>query len=438
MLRIVAGRRLGAGRRVRRERIDPEVNARCVALADASRRGAARGVRDVVVGYCSVAVYFDPLRIDAAWLEARDRARRAGRLDVETCRRGALVEVPVCYGGDFGPDLADVAAFAGCSEDEVDRRCTPAATYRVFMLGFVPGFAYMGAVDPRIAVPRRATPRTRGAGWARSASPAGRPASIRPRRPAAGSSSAARRCSRSTRSRPSRSCSGRRSRAVPCRFDATSSGSRDLHGRSPSFAPGHADDRAGPRPLGVSRRAACRWPGRWTRTRIGSRTARRQPPDDAATLEVTLIGPELRGDADDDVRGRGRDVRADASDDGAGPMHAPFDAAARRAAAVRRAAARARARLSPFSGGIDVPAVLGSRATQLISGMGRSAAGRCRAGDGLPLGAGHGARHAGAGAICRVPLPLPAGGAGCASSPVRRTSCSRAQALETLLRVALS
>src|SRR5262249_29604242 len=64
------------------------------------------------------------------------------------------------YGGDLGPDLASVAAFASTTEDQVVR-LHAGATYRVFMLGFVAGFAYLGTVDERIAMPRRANPRVR-------------------------------------------------------------------------------------------------------------------------------------------------------------------------------------------------------------------------------------------------------------------------------------
>jgi inhibitor of KinA len=66
----------------------------------------------------------------------------------------------VCYGGELGPDLAGVAAFAGTSEADV-ARVHAAGMYRVFMLGFVPGFAYLGVVDDRIAMPRHASPRVR-------------------------------------------------------------------------------------------------------------------------------------------------------------------------------------------------------------------------------------------------------------------------------------
>jgi inhibitor of KinA len=144
------------------ERIDPELNAWCVALSRALASGLGTIVRDVVIGYCSVTVYFDPLKVEAAWLEAEVRAC-AGSPEVEDAvegaAEGAVVEVPVCYGGDLGPDLADVAAFAGCSETEViDLHA--GREYRVYMVGFVPGFAYMAEVEPRIAAPRRASPRT--------------------------------------------------------------------------------------------------------------------------------------------------------------------------------------------------------------------------------------------------------------------------------------
>jgi inhibitor of KinA len=65
----------------------------------------------------------------------------------------------VCYGGEYGPDLDDVAAFAGCSAEDVVARHL-SREYRVYLVGFIPGFAYMAEVDPSIAAPRRSTPRT--------------------------------------------------------------------------------------------------------------------------------------------------------------------------------------------------------------------------------------------------------------------------------------
>jgi inhibitor of KinA len=68
------------------------------------------------------------------------------------------LDIPVCYGGTFGPDLPGVAAWAGCTAEEVVAAHTQ-RSYRVFMLGFLPGFPYLAPVDDRIAMPRRDAPR---------------------------------------------------------------------------------------------------------------------------------------------------------------------------------------------------------------------------------------------------------------------------------------
>jgi inhibitor of KinA len=139
-------------------RIDPEINERASALAHRLRWRWGGILRDVVVGYCTVTVYFDPLRVDAPWLESEIHA--AAGPSRQTMRTGnAVVEIPVCYEGDLAPDLADVAAFGGCSTEEVVALHT-GRIYRVYMVGFIPGFAYLAEVDSRIAAPRRATPRT--------------------------------------------------------------------------------------------------------------------------------------------------------------------------------------------------------------------------------------------------------------------------------------
>lgn len=140
-------------------RIDPLVSSRAVALAQAVRAEYAAAVRDVVVGYCSATVYFDPLHVEASALE-EDLRRMGSALPDSAILEGGLIDVDVCYGGDLGPDLAHVAAFARAPEDEVIARHS-ALTYRVYVVGFLPGFPYMASVDPRLALPRRATPRMR-------------------------------------------------------------------------------------------------------------------------------------------------------------------------------------------------------------------------------------------------------------------------------------
>jgi KipI family sensor histidine kinase inhibitor len=139
-------------------RIDPAVSGRAIAFAQGARH-LDSSVREVVVGYCTATVYYDPLLADGQHLESQLRTLAADLPD--RCEiPGAGIDVDVCYGGDLGPDLGDVAAHAGMSEADVialhsDR------VYRVYVVGFIPGFPYMAAVDDRLALPRRANPRLR-------------------------------------------------------------------------------------------------------------------------------------------------------------------------------------------------------------------------------------------------------------------------------------
>jgi inhibitor of KinA len=141
------------------ERIDPVVNASAIALAEAIGAARLAGVRDVVPAYRSVAIYFDPLRTSVDALVGRIQ-RDAARGPMASTDPRPPLRIPVCYGGEYGPDLEAVAAFAHISDAEVIRIHT-SPTYRVFMLGFVPGFAYLGIVDSRIAMPRHSAPRVR-------------------------------------------------------------------------------------------------------------------------------------------------------------------------------------------------------------------------------------------------------------------------------------
>ena len=141
------------------ERIDSAISARGAALAEAIVAQGLAGIRDVVPTYRSVTVYFDPLQTDQQKL-TETLHRLAAAAEARELPRRPTISIPVCYGGDYGPDLAAVAAFARVSEaDVIDIHA--AATYRVMMLGFTPGFAYMGPVDARIAAPRLETPRRR-------------------------------------------------------------------------------------------------------------------------------------------------------------------------------------------------------------------------------------------------------------------------------------
>lgn len=139
-------------------RIDPLINDRARALAGQLRARWGSILRDVVIGHCTVTVYFDPAHVDAPWLESEIRTAASDIEDAPQTVR-PVIQVPVCYDGNLAPDLGDVAEFGGCSlEDVVGLHA--GREYRVYMVGFIPGFAYMAEVDPRIAAPRRATPRT--------------------------------------------------------------------------------------------------------------------------------------------------------------------------------------------------------------------------------------------------------------------------------------
>lgn len=140
--------------------IDPVVNQRAISLAARLQARVGEAVRDIVPGYCSLGIHFDPLHTDIRALE-RAIAEEAQHVDDTPVRQAAgVVEIPVRYGGAEGPDLPRVAELAACSADEVVRRHSE-RTYRVYMLGFVPGFAYMGRVDSTIAMPRHRVPRER-------------------------------------------------------------------------------------------------------------------------------------------------------------------------------------------------------------------------------------------------------------------------------------
>lgn len=138
------------------DRIDPAISAQAVSFANRVQ-DLAPSIRDVVVGYCSVTIYFDPLYVDGSKLEAQLRSLSADLPD-ERQADGREIDVDVCYGGDYGPDLAEVARRVAMSEEDVIA-LHAGRSYRVYVVGFIPGFPYMASVDEKLALPRRATPR---------------------------------------------------------------------------------------------------------------------------------------------------------------------------------------------------------------------------------------------------------------------------------------
>jgi inhibitor of KinA len=115
------------------------------------------GVRNLHPAYCSLLIKFDALRFDHAYLESILRGY-LGRLQEVQLPQERQVEIPVCYGGEFGPDLEDVAALHGIKPAQVIELHS-AVTYLVFFFGFVPGFAYLGGLPEALATPRLEAPR---------------------------------------------------------------------------------------------------------------------------------------------------------------------------------------------------------------------------------------------------------------------------------------
>ncbi|MGJ7523602.1 5-oxoprolinase subunit PxpB [Variovorax sp. LT1P1] len=113
-------------------------------------------VQEALPGMNNLTLMFDPARIDAAELEMQVLA--AWPQLAAAAIEGRTIEIPVAYGGEQGPDLADVAAHTGFTPAEVVRRHA-AGEYVVYLLGFLPGFAFMGGLPPELATPRRAEPR---------------------------------------------------------------------------------------------------------------------------------------------------------------------------------------------------------------------------------------------------------------------------------------
>ncbi len=136
--------------------IDPEINAKVLALDAALLAAAVPGLIETVATYRSLNVQYDPLVLDYPAFEAQARGLAASlNPAIGNARRW---HIPVVYGGEFGIDLDDVAARHGLTSKRlIDVHAS--AIYRCYMIGFMPGVAYLGGMDQSIATPRRETPR---------------------------------------------------------------------------------------------------------------------------------------------------------------------------------------------------------------------------------------------------------------------------------------
>jgi KipI family sensor histidine kinase inhibitor len=416
--------------------VDVTVNARAIATAAAVRACALPGIREVRATFRSVAVDFDPLQADRDQVADVLTSAAVTGAPVAT---GREIEIPVMYGGEHGPDLTDVAGRSSMGEAELIAEHA-GRPYHAFMLGFVPGFPYLGPVSDRIDAPRRATPRLRVPAGAVGI--AGRQTGIYPRTSPGGGALVGR-----TNVRlfdPGRTAAalvqpGDRVRFVPVeRLDFETAASQavpETHADTALtvIAPGWL----------TTVQDAGRWGWQSSGVPVGGALdlaalaeANQAVGNDpaAAVLEATLPGLELQADRACVMAIAGADLGA-TIDGRALPMVTAVEV--RAGSTVRLAARRSGARAYlAFAGGIDVAAVLGSRSTELGTGFGGFHGRPLRAGDRLPIGASLGASPAAPDGVRRAAArgPEPGGGARLRVLPGPHDDRVGADALDALLR----
>ena len=371
--------------------LDLMVNARMRATAAEVTRLAIPGVRDVVPACASITVHVDPRRF-----RQDDAVRLPALAPVSTVALGRLRDVPVVYDGE---DLEALAVSTGLAVDEVRRRHAD-IDYTVLMLGFAPGFPYLGTVDPRLVVGRRAIPRVRVPHGAVAI--AGGMTCIYPGGTAGGWHVLGRtdlRLFDAAEASPATLAPGDRVRFVPvdrlepderaCGPDARAEG---LTGGLTVLRGGASTTvqdlgRWGFQALGVPVSGACDADAlRWANRAVGN-------PDGAAGLEVAAVGPELRVEQNTVVAYTGADM--DAHIDGR-PMSVGEPVVARQGAVIRCGQTRGGLRgYLAIAGGLDVPIVLASRSTCLPGGFGGIAGRTLRAGDRVAIGRARDAAHEG-------------------------------------------
>jgi KipI family sensor histidine kinase inhibitor len=138
------------------ERIDRELNDRVLRLSALLRASVTPGVLETVPTYRSLMVLYDPLVTNRPRLTSKIESLLEDRGSTTAPRK--LWHIPVCYAQAHAPDLDEVAQRTGLTSDEVIRRHR-ATRFHVYMIGFVPGFAYMGDLPDALVLPRRTDPR---------------------------------------------------------------------------------------------------------------------------------------------------------------------------------------------------------------------------------------------------------------------------------------
>lgn len=139
------------------QKIDPAILRQVTMMANAIKKAEIKGILDMIPAYASILVCFDPSKTDMRSIIAKIEKLKPEKQSQKEEQR--LIRIPVLYGRPFEEDLEHVAKHAGIFTEEVVQIHT-ANTYPVYMIGFLPGFPYLGNLDERIHTPRRTEPRT--------------------------------------------------------------------------------------------------------------------------------------------------------------------------------------------------------------------------------------------------------------------------------------
>lgn len=377
------------------DQIDAAVNARVHRFSRALMQSPPPGLVELVPTYRSLAIHFDPLCIHASRLEAlvQNLGEQFEEFEPPAPR---TIEVPVVYGGEWGPDLAGVSEQIGLSEADIIALHSE-VLYRVFMLGFMPGFPYLGGMSPLIEVPRLPTPRTFVP--AGSVGIAGLQTGIYPTASPGGWRLIGRtplRLFDATREPPALLEAGDLVRLLP--IDPTRFAALEAAEAAFKTSPSNPSPEPKIEILDGGLLTTIQDLGRVGYQNIGVPVAGAMDPfamragnrlvgnpDQAAGIEITLIGPTLRFLDDSVIAITGADLKPQVNER---PVPAWQPLSVRRGDRLSFAGRRSGARAYlAFRGGIAVFPAMGSRSTFLPAALGGHEGRPLREGDRLTLGA---------------------------------------------------
>ncbi len=142
------------------QQIEEGIHAKVMATAEAIKQSRWPELTFLTPSYCSLTVGFDPKKISSSAFQEKIELLDIGNNSPFSNTNNKVIEVPVHYGGTVGPDITEVEEFTGLTTDEIIALHT-SVEYKVYMIGFLPGFPYMGRLPKKLHCPRKAKPRLR-------------------------------------------------------------------------------------------------------------------------------------------------------------------------------------------------------------------------------------------------------------------------------------